>query len=256
MGPAVILRPAEEIKLRHRHRQIGFLGEAFEQALEDSAANVGVHLDPSGGGKYFFHFVLRADDEEVDHVAGIAGFVGDAAGNLGKERVVHARDGLNLAGDDTSTGSSFIDFDANGVSARARIIGSLIDADPEAAIDRGCNFLFWAPERLQRFPRTYPFQLQISTAPCTIRQVEVCLADPYPGPETEFVASPRHRTQRPSLHGARSNIRHCPHRSRPALPAREPGSVLNAGILAGRIGWPPGPRYRGPCGLRHRAGPH
>src|SRR5579883_1648283 len=88
MRPAVILRPAEEIKLRHRHGQIGFLGEAFE----------------------------------------------------------HALDGRNLAGDDVRAGRSFIDVDANGVSARAGIVRSLIDADREAAIDRGGNFLLWADE--------------------------------------------------------------------------------------------------------------
>src|ERR1700745_2579402 len=34
MSPAVILRPAEKVELAHGHGQVGFLGEALDEAVE------------------------------------------------------------------------------------------------------------------------------------------------------------------------------------------------------------------------------
>lgn len=133
MSPAVVLLAAEEVKGAHGHGEIGFFGHAFEEAVEDGVSNVGVHFDPAGGGKDFFHGVLGAEDEEIDHIARIAGLVGDAAGDLGEERVVHAGNGGDLFGGvEDGVGIGGKDVYVNGVSAVGGVVRSLVDADEQA----------------------------------------------------------------------------------------------------------------------------
>ena len=150
VSPAVILRTAEKIKLRHGHGEVGLLREAFEQAFDDGAANVRIDFDPTRGGEGFFHIGLRAEDEEIDHVAGIIELVGDAARDLGEEGIVDAGKGIDLLGDDMRAGSGFVDLDANGVGASGGVVGRLIDADGEAAIDGRKDVLFCADEERLR----------------------------------------------------------------------------------------------------------
>ncbi len=83
--PAVILWTAEEVQWTHGHSEIRFHGNAFEDAVEHGAAHVGVHLDPPGSRENFLHRVFGAEDEEVDHVAGVAIFVRNAARKLGED---------------------------------------------------------------------------------------------------------------------------------------------------------------------------
>src|SRR4029077_3398578 len=87
--PAVILRTAEKVQWAHRHGEIRFLGNAFEDAVKHGASHVGIHLDPSSRGENFLHRVFRAEDEEVDHVAGVAIFVRNAARKLDEDAGAH-----------------------------------------------------------------------------------------------------------------------------------------------------------------------
>src|SRR5260370_19879311 len=140
VSPAVILRAAEEVELAHRHGHVGFFGKAAEDAMENSAADVGVHFDPAGGGEDALHGGFRAKDQEIDHVAGIAVFVADAARDLREEIFVDSRKGVDLLGDDT-IGATFrcVDLDANNVRARTGVIAGLVDADEKAPGDGSNN---------------------------------------------------------------------------------------------------------------------
>src|SRR5713226_5686097 len=60
VGPAVILGAAKEIELAHRHGQIGFFGEALNDAAENCSFDVGVDFHPAGCGENTLHSVLRA----------------------------------------------------------------------------------------------------------------------------------------------------------------------------------------------------
>src|SRR5258706_1859137 len=79
VGPAVILRTAEEVELAYGHGQVGFLGEALNDAVQNSGFDVGVNFYPSGVGEDALHGVLGAEDQEIDHVSGVAFFVANAA---------------------------------------------------------------------------------------------------------------------------------------------------------------------------------
>src|SRR5262249_39767189 len=83
MGPSVILRTAEQAKLAHGHRKVGFFGEAFEDAVQYGAADVGIDLHPSGRSKYPLHGRFRAENQEIDHVARVTILVTNPAGNFG-----------------------------------------------------------------------------------------------------------------------------------------------------------------------------
>ena len=134
MGPAIILRTAKEVKLAHGHRQIGVFRDAVENAVENGVFHVGVNLDPSGGREDTLHGGFRAEDEEIHHVAGIAFFVADAAGNLGEELIVDAGKGSDLAGDDNGgAGIRGIDLNANDIRPVAGIVGALVDAKGKPA---------------------------------------------------------------------------------------------------------------------------
>jgi hypothetical protein len=72
----------------------GLFGEASDKAVEqDCRFHVSVDFDPACGGEDFLHGFLGADDQEVDHVSGIAFFVSDAAGDFGEERIVNSGHG-------------------------------------------------------------------------------------------------------------------------------------------------------------------
>src|SRR6266850_2609807 len=135
--PTVILRATKEVELAHGHGQIGFFRKTAENAVKHGVFHVGVDFHPAGGGENALHGGFGAEDEEVDHVAGIAVFVADAPRNLGEELVVNAGKRSDLPGGDAS-GAAFgsIDFDADGVVPVAGVAGGLIDADGEAARHR------------------------------------------------------------------------------------------------------------------------
>src|SRR5260370_38440069 len=137
VGPAVILRAAEEVELAHRHGQVGFLGEALNEAVQNGGFDVGVNFHPAGVGKNALHGVLRTEDQEIDHVAGVAIFVANAAWDFRKQMVVNAGKRSDLLG--AHTGGAFWDvrFGAHDVGAVSGVVGGLIDADRKPARDGG-----------------------------------------------------------------------------------------------------------------------
>lgn len=136
MSPAVVLRATEEVKRAHGHGEIRFLGKAFDEAAKERIPGIGIHFDPSGGGEDVFHGVLRAENQEIDHVAGLAVFVGDAAGNFGKQGVIDAGDRLHsFCSDVFKSRIRRVDFDAYFVGAFAEIIFRLIDAHGKPPAD-------------------------------------------------------------------------------------------------------------------------
>src|SRR5579863_5697101 len=90
MCPAIILRSAKKIKLAHGHGEVRLLGETLDEAVEDRTSDIGVHVNPACRGEHLLHGSFGAKNEEVDHVAGIAGLVADAARDLSEEAVVDA----------------------------------------------------------------------------------------------------------------------------------------------------------------------
>src|SRR5882762_1514488 len=95
-------------------------------------------MDPAGAGKDALHGVLRTENQEIDHVAEVANFVTDAAGNFGEEFVVDAREGIDLPGDGLRGTGRRIggkDIDVNSVGAVAGVRRGLVDAEAEAAGD-------------------------------------------------------------------------------------------------------------------------
>src|SRR6266581_1385706 len=108
--------------------------------MQNSAADVGVHFDPAGGGEDALHGGFRAKDQEIDHVAGITIFVADAARDLREEISVDSRKGVDLLGDNTLVAAfRCVDLDANNVRARTGVIAGLVDADGKAAGDGSNN---------------------------------------------------------------------------------------------------------------------
>src|SRR5437762_5091364 len=85
--PAVILRPAEKIKLAHWHRPVGFLRKAADDAVQDRVFYVGVNFYPTRRRKDALHAALRAKNQKIHHVAGVAVFVANAPWNLRKQSV-------------------------------------------------------------------------------------------------------------------------------------------------------------------------
>ena len=88
--PAVVLRASEKIERAHRHGEVGLFGEAADQAVQDGIFHVGIDFNPAGRGEDALHGGFRTENQEIDHVAGIAVFVGNAAGNFGEEVIVDA----------------------------------------------------------------------------------------------------------------------------------------------------------------------
>ena len=147
VGPAIILRAAEEIELAHGHGEIGFLLKAGDGAEEDGGFHAGIHVDPSGRGENFFHGVFVPDNQKVDHIAGITLLIADAAGNFGEEIIVNAGDGLHLVGNFARRGGvRGIDFDLHCVGAGGGIAGGLIDSQGQFAAD-GRDDLFVCAEQ-------------------------------------------------------------------------------------------------------------
>jgi hypothetical protein len=149
-SPTIVLGAAEEEELTHRHRQIGFLREAVEDSTQDRSGDVGVYFDPTGGREDTLHGGFGAEDEEIDHVAGVAVFVGDAARNFCEKGIVDAGHGSDLARQDAGDATLWcIDFDANGVGANAGVILHLIDAYGETAVYRSEDVFARADEEGQ-----------------------------------------------------------------------------------------------------------
>src|SRR5258707_14582652 len=95
-------------------------------------------MEPAGVGKDALHGVLRTENQEIDHVAGVARFVANAAGNFGEEFVVDAREGIDLLGDGLRGTEGRIggkDVDVNIVGAVAGVGCGLIYAKAEATGD-------------------------------------------------------------------------------------------------------------------------
>ncbi len=101
--------------------------------------------------KTFSIAVLRADDQKVDHIAGIAGFIGDAARNFGEESLSTPRmEGTDFSGVEDSVGIGGVNLNANGIRAVASVAAELIDADREAAGDGRHEVAFCADEKRLR----------------------------------------------------------------------------------------------------------
>ena len=118
MGPSVILRTPEEIKLAHGHAEVGLFREAIDQAVDYGVLYVRINFDPSSGGEDALHSVFRSKNQEIDHVAGIACLVTDAPRDFRKKRVVDARHGSDGLADDLckpGRGVGGVYIKANGV---------------------------------------------------------------------------------------------------------------------------------------------
>jgi len=151
MRPAVILLAAEEIKRAHGHGEIGFFRDAFEEAVEDGFFDVGVDLNPAGCCECFFHGDLRADEQEVDHIAGVAGFIGDAARDFREEIIVDAAyAGHGFGGVEDGVGIGRVNLDVNRIRAVAGVAAELIDADRQAARERRDEIALRADEERLR----------------------------------------------------------------------------------------------------------
>jgi len=151
VGPAVILLAAEEVERAHGHGKVGFLGHAFEEAVKKRVGDIGVDFDPPRGREDFFHRGLRAYDQEVDHVAGVTGFIGNAAWDFGKEVTVDATDGSHRFGRvENGIRIGGVNLDTHRVRTIPRVAAKLIDADRQAAGDRRDEIAFGADEKWLR----------------------------------------------------------------------------------------------------------
>ena len=90
MGPPDILRAAEEVQRRHGQRDVRLLREAAEDAGNQRTGNVGIDGHPPRGLEHPLHGRLGSEDQEVDHVAGVALAVAHASGQTSQQRCVHA----------------------------------------------------------------------------------------------------------------------------------------------------------------------
>src|SRR6202008_4098693 len=108
---------------------------------------IGVHLHPTGSGEDTLHGCFGAEDQEIDHVAGVALFVADAAGNLREKIIVNAGQGGNLPGW-RARAAPFgrIDLNADGECSVAGVAGRLVNAKRKAARD-GCRDIAEGPDK-------------------------------------------------------------------------------------------------------------
>src|SRR6202012_3907170 len=92
------------------------------------------HPDPTRGLKRFFDIRLRTEDQEIDHITRIAGFVADAAGNSRKQGIIDAGHTLDVA-HRNECGGLFRRINGNMklVGSVARITARLIDSDGKLA---------------------------------------------------------------------------------------------------------------------------
>ena len=114
--------------------------------MKESCLYVGIDVDPSGGLEDIFHLVFVADDQEIDHVAGIAVFVANAARDFREESGIDAGHRLDLL-DGDEVGIGRIDFNVDGVGAGAGIDAHLIEADGESAAGVGDDVALSADEK-------------------------------------------------------------------------------------------------------------
>ena len=77
--PAVVLRAAKQVELAHRHGQVSFFRQAGDEAVKDGVFDVSVDFYPTRGGEDALHGGFGAKDQEIDHIAGVALLVADAA---------------------------------------------------------------------------------------------------------------------------------------------------------------------------------
>src|SRR5260370_24430411 len=103
--------------------------------MKNGGFDVSVDFHPASVGKNALHGVLGTEDQEIDHVSGVAFFVANAAGDFRKQIVVNAGKRTYLLCD--YAGGAFGDghFDAPDVSAVSLVVGALIDADRKPARD-------------------------------------------------------------------------------------------------------------------------
>src|SRR5258708_29556908 len=122
--------------------------------MENRVPDVGVKLDPASGSENVLHGGFRAKHQEINHVAGVAFFVADAARDLGEEIVIDAGKRVDLSGDDARVATyGRVHLDAHGIVAVAGVVGGLIDADGKAARARGNNIAAGAND--QRLSRVF-----------------------------------------------------------------------------------------------------
>src|SRR5260370_5369656 len=147
VGPAVILGAAKEVERAHGHGQVGLFRKSADHAMENGVLDVSIDFHPAGGGEDTLHGGFGTKEKEINHVAGIAFFVADAARDLGGEIVIDAGKRANLPGGD-ARGATYgpVHRDAHSVCAVACVIAGLIDADCKAARDSGKNIAASAGE--------------------------------------------------------------------------------------------------------------
>src|SRR5260370_40602544 len=105
--------------------------------MENSVPDVGVNLDPASGSENVLHGGFRAKHQEINHVAGGAFFVADAARALGEEIVIDAGKGVDLSGDDARVATyGRGHLAAHRIVAGAGVVGGLFDAHGQAAAAR------------------------------------------------------------------------------------------------------------------------
>src|SRR5262249_3550908 len=122
-----------------------------DEAVQHGAADIGIDLDPPGSGEHLLHGFFRAQDQEVDHVTGIAGLIADAAGGFGKQGGVAAGNRSDVAQNDVHFARGRrVYLDPNRISAVAGIVGCLIDADRETSADGSLNVAFRTDEQRLR----------------------------------------------------------------------------------------------------------
>jgi len=99
---------------------------------------VGIDFHPARSGENILHGGFRAENHKIHHVARVAGFVTDAAGNFFEERIIDAGQGSHIFCDGESCDSCSIrgnNFDVDSVRAVASVVLGLVDGDAQAAAD-------------------------------------------------------------------------------------------------------------------------
>jgi hypothetical protein len=135
--------------------------------MQNRSFDVGVNFHPAGVGEHALHSLLRAEDQEINHVAGVAFFISNAARDSRKQIVVNAGKRTDLLGDHARrTAFRGIHLDAYDVGAVSGIIGGLIDANGEpsrdernyiatSANDEGSSDIFIADEPQECTPPSF-----------------------------------------------------------------------------------------------------
>jgi len=85
VGESVVLRSAKKKQCAHRHRQIVFLFQRVHHRIQRRIPHFCVDLHPLGRSEHLNHLVLRSHNQDVYHVAGFAGGVGNAARDFAEQ---------------------------------------------------------------------------------------------------------------------------------------------------------------------------